>query len=638
MDIKHLHFDSAEFFQGQTELFEKLNKIPEVAKQVGPEDLQKQLGVAAEGVNPQAWRALAVLSVSNRSDFVRLRSLLEALPQETKLSVLNTFAMASDQPILSNYLVYATKGLSEKMLADFFQTHESCLADIPIQAAEIYGQVVSAFPDFDLSPLDIEEILRFRVKENIANLIKRMDYGEYGPELYQDVIGELKDVPAQEQFAVHLFKIIARMLEQENVELGKFEHFQQMVLERLRVQHQTGMFNKTLERLGHLKMVPEIHWRVDRDSQEYNRRLGVNLNAFLQERARGSESKEVLLEIGSGNGKAKKQRAELGLANSYEDYALTDEVYFPLSSVIEKLIDFEKLESDLGVELSDEDRVLLADFIYRTFAIKAGQGDRDDFGYDERFKLQMEYGINYLRYYFSTGQGKLALADTMPQTISTRDNQGKVAYPYKIKAREQSVEFQSALGALQSKFTDYLIQGWDTMDYYGLVETFPPNTIISDMSQIGRLKSGQVGVEIALRSTVYKKEKEYVEFLEKLVKVLKPGGVALDDSIRDNDGWYYRIAEVLEAKKSMPAGTEILVVLGQGFKGEDYRQDLVPLSMAITKQGSSRELIQKHLQPGCKLILLEDLAEDGKYLESLDATGRTARRAEEAPLPLALAA
>jgi hypothetical protein len=63
-------------------------------------------------------------------------------------------------------------------------------------------------------------------------------------------------------------------------------------------------------------------------------------------------------------------------------------------------------------------------------------------------------------------------------------------------------------------------------------------------------------------------------------------GSALDDSIRDNDGWYYRFAEIIKAREQFKNETEILVILGPGFPGEDYQQERVPLSLIITKEGS----------------------------------------------------
>jgi hypothetical protein len=138
-------------------------------------------------------------------------------------------------------------------------------------------------------------------------------------------------------------------------------------------------------------------------------------------------------------------------------------------------------------------------------------------------------------------------------------------------------------------------------------------------------------VELAMRSTVYKRGEDYVLFLTTLLSRMAEKGVIVDDSIRDNDGWYYRIAEVWEAKKRMQGvNPEVLVVLGPGFEGEDVRQDLVPLAMVVTKNGTSKELAEKYLQQGYQLATLEDLASNLEYLKTLDKTGWTAQRCQEA--------
>jgi hypothetical protein len=123
---------------------------------------------------------------------------------------------------------------------------------------------------------------------------------------------------------------------------------------------------------------------------------------------------------------------------------------------------------------------------------------------------------------------------------------------------------------------------------------------------------------------------DYENFLTTLVDKLKTGGIALDDSIRDNDGWYYRFAEIIKAREQFKNETEILVILGPGFPGEDYQQERVPLSLIITKEGSSKELIASQLEPNCEVISFDELTNDEKYLASLDSTGLTYTRAQAA--------
>jgi hypothetical protein len=191
--------------------------------------------------------------------------------------------------------------------------------------------------------------------------------------------------------------------------------------------------------------------------------------------------------------------------------------------------------------------------------------------------------------------------------------------------------FQKAKGLLDKKLTNFLRANWQEIDYHELIDAFPPNVMIGDIQEIKRLSPGQLDVELAMRSTVYKRGEDYVLFLTTLLSRMAEKGVIVDDSIRDNDGWYYRIAEVWEAKKRMQGvNPEVLVVLGPGFEGEDVRQDLVPLAMVVTKNGTSKELAEKYLQQGYQLATLEDLASNLEYLKTLDKTGWTAQRCQEA--------
>jgi hypothetical protein len=311
--------------------------------------------------------------------------------------------------------------------------------------------------------------------------------------------------------------------------------------------------------------------------------------------------------------------------------ALSDKIYYPLAPVIEKLLDFEKLQAGIGRELNAHDRQLLADFIYKTIVIEPGQTERNNFDYDSQNTTYLKRDINVLKKILPEVGNYLKAVTAVPSQISMHDKHGQVIYPYKIRADEQSPEFQQAKQLVDQDLVGYLRNGWEEMDYHSLIEAFPPNVMIGDLQDIKRLSPDQIDVEMAVRSTVYNRGEEYVRFLTSLFSRLAEQGVAIDDSIRDNDGWYYRIAEVWEAKKRMQGvNPEVLVVLGPGFEGEDARQDMVPLAMMVTKNGSSRELAEKYLEEGYQVVALEGLATNAEYLNTLDKTGWTAARAAEA--------
>ena len=185
------------------------------------------------------------------------------------------------------------------------------MSGIPSEAVAITKNLGSDCPDFTAEEKDVQEILRFRIKENIKHIIINMEQGEYAGELAQEMIEELKQTSHNDELVTYLFQSVTRLLQEENIDLKKFSTTQQIVVDGFSSQNQKGIFNKTLERLGHLKMVPEIHWRVDRTSEEYSRRFGLYLNRFLTERAKTNNKREILLEVGPGSGTAEPIKGKL---------------------------------------------------------------------------------------------------------------------------------------------------------------------------------------------------------------------------------------------------------------------------------------------------------------------------------------
>jgi hypothetical protein len=336
---------------------------------------------------------------------------------------------------------------------------------------------------------------------------------------------------------------------------------------------------------------------------------------------------KILLEIGPGSGAHKYSRQK---NRGYEDYGLSDRIYYPLAPLIEKLINFNALEKNINQIISTDERKKLADFIYKTLIIQEGQTTLDNFSYDNEAQQLLRKDINNLKIILPKIASRLKNTTSVPETISSRNEEGKVIYPNKISVDDFSPSLLTAKKNLDNNFTNYLVKDWENKDYFNLIDAFPANTMIGDIKDINRLADNQIDVELAVRSTVYSRHEDYENFLTTLVDKLKTGGIALDDSIRDNDGWYYRFAEIIKAREQFKNETEILVILGPGFPGEDYQQERVPLSLIITKEGSSKELIASQLEPNCEVISFDELTNDEKYLASLDSTGLTYTRAQAA--------
>lgn len=572
---------------------------------------------------------LRYLSDQNREGFDHLRNVLQR-DLAFKNEFLRSFLITAEDSRFGSSIIELADSLSNRpgLGSKVFQTYDQYVGKVSEVARNVLASLQQEFPNSSIDENTIVQSLLTRAKDFMVELETEIKSQLENVEAaVNNFITELSKESPKEQVVRAQFKNISSLLDRENIDLKSFEQSQELILRSLMKGDQKILLFKTLQRMGKLSPIPEIHWRVDRSIEEYDRRLGLDLIKFLQERAEQVGRKQILLEIGPGNGVGKMERAQAALTERYDDFALSDRIYYPIAPILEKLVDYQKLETDLGQSLSEEEKHQLADFLYKILVIAEGQTSQDNFDYDLNFKEVFRGDLNNLRQMMPKLTERLAETDVVPSTISTRDAKGQVTYPYKIRVSEWPEHLQRAKQLLERSVYNYLRDDWKEADYYNFVEAFPANVMIGDISQISRLKSDQVDVELAVRSTVYKKPGEgYSEFLQNLVEKLNNGGVAVDDSVRDNDGYYYRIAEVLEAKRKSGPDTEVLVVLGPGFPGEDKRQDRVPLSMIITKQGSSEELVRKHLLPGYDIVSLEDIASDREYLRTLDETGLTEQK------------
>jgi hypothetical protein len=575
---------------------------------------------------------LRFLAGQNKEGYEKLKTVLDK-SEGFRVELLNSFLVVSEDTAYGQHILALAERLSGKpdVAKKVFAVCNDFIDRAQGKAAEILSELQTEFPDLELTEDVVTLALLSRGKDFLVELNQQADTGKSLPKFVNEFVAELTDSSLRGQMMRTHFKAMAELLSSGNVDLSKLEQRQALILRSLlKNPEQKQIMLSTLSRMGKLEPIPEIHWRVDRSLAEYNRRFGIDVIGFLKEKAL-QKPHQKLLEIGPGSGASKEERAKAGLGDLYNELALSDKIYYPLAPVVEKLLDFEKLKTVVGEELNPQDRKLLADYIYKCIIIAKGQTAQDQFEYNTEHQKTLASDVNELKTILPTIGNDLQVAEMVPQHISSHDAQGKVVYPYKIKASEQSEGFKKAKTLLGENLTSFLKSDWQETDYHQLIEAFPPNVMIGDLQDIKRLSPGQIDVEMAVRSTVYNRGEEYVRFLTSLFSRLAEHGVAIDDSIRDNDGWYYRIAEVWEAKKRMQGvSPEVLVVLGPGFEGEDARQDLVPLAMMVTKNGSSRELAEKYLQQGYQLRALEDLAANTEYLKTLDKTGWTAQRCQEA--------
>jgi len=293
--------------------------------------------------------------------------------------------------------------------------------------------------------------------------------------------------------------------------------------------------------------------------------------------------------------------------------AMANKVYYPLNKFIEGVIDWGALEQEIG-PLTVGDREVLSDMMYKTLMISDGETSKNNFSYAHERIEQLTKDPSSLRNLLSQIAPSFGYMVVIPDTISTRDDQGNVIYPYKINltaqdrkdllhAEEGSVDARSNvfLKAKQLLAEDIQKYFWDGEDLYDAIPAYTSGIMVGDFSRIEALKDGQIDVAIGVRSTVYKRGDEYIQFLEDMSQKLKEGGIYIDDSIRDNDGWTYRIAEMLQARQSFPDGISLTIIIGPGFQGEDAQKGDVPLGFVMQKDVVMNDEIQSLLQGGYTL-------------------------------------
>ncbi len=572
---------------------------------------------------------LRFLTTSEQKTLERFKKIMAAEP-DYQSAFLESFLVVSEDVSYGELLLeLAERDVTPEHGGEIFSGYVSFVIRAQEQATAIEHDLREAYPALTISSASVLQGLLSRGKDYLSELNMSLQKEPTGaPSQIQHLLKELNTESGEEQIVRSHFKRIASLLGQTNIKLENHETAQTLITESLLQDKGKALSFQVLQRMGRLQPISEIHWRVDRSLAEYNRRLGLDVSGFLRERS-GSR-KQILLEIGPGNGSSKQERAEQGLTNFYSDFALSDKIYYPLDTVIHQALDFSALNEALSSPLSPAEEKVVAEILYKTTVIESGQTGLSNFAYDETSGHALAGDVNALKKLWPAIKQKLAGVTELPSTISSRTEQGAVIYPYQQRLSEMSESVQRAKQLLTDNLTAYLKKDWQTHDYNEYISGFPANTLLGDISDISRLADNQIDVELAVRSTVYSRGEDYVHFLKDLSTKLRDGGVAIDDSIRDNDGWYYRFAEVTEALGQIKEKLEVMVVLGPGFPGEDYRSDRVPLAMVITKKGSSKKAIEQYLEPGNACLPLEQLLHDEAYLASLDRTGLTQTRAQAA--------
>jgi len=382
----------------------------------------------------------------------------------------------------------------------------------------------------------------------------------------------------------------------ENVRLGQLEEQNQFLLDSYKKNPGIKQeFLKILHSEGNLWPQSELFWRIDRGPTEYKHRFGFDPKGFL-ERFSTPHQTQLCLELGQGSGNFKKEIDEL---DGYACFSICNKMHYSLLPVIMGLLNFEKIENNSG-PLTNEDREQLGSLIHKLVLIKEGQTHLDSFDYDQEAIKSLQNDLSNLKNQLFQKSSSLESATVIPHDKGELTEEGIIIYPHKISL-PTNASFQKACTLFAKDAEKYLHNNNDLM---GLVDAYPLGTLIGDFSQIRHLENGQLDFIYGVRSTVYLSGDSYISFISDLTDKLSADGVLVDDSVRENYGWRYRIEEL--QKVSMNTGREIQVISGPGILGEDYGDKSVPMAFVVTQCKEKLQDIQQNLSNGYQMIHLKD--------------------------------
>lgn len=391
----------------------------------------------------------------------------------------------------------------------------------------------------------IAQGLLVRAKDILITIHRRLLSGEDPAQLAKEALTEISQESRQQQVVSGRFRKVAELIgahREDAVDLRSYAADLELVVTALDEAGGRGLLLRAIAARGQLKPIPEIFWRVDRSLLEYNSRFGFDVAEFLKSQA-DPKAKKVLLELGPGSGQSRAERSAAGLDQGYVDVTLADNIYYAANKLVENIIDWDKLEKQIGALLSAEDRQTLADVLYKLVVIKDGQTNRPDFEYAQDRIVGLTRDPNSIKPLLAKVAPQLRDLTAVPADYAEKNKNGVYEYPRQVTLGVEAGRggaFLLAKQALAEQINNFLIAG----DAYEKLPAFPAGVMVGDFSAVKSIKDGTVDVALGVRSTVYKQGEEYLDLMRTIANKLKTAGVYIDDNVRENFGVRYRIEEL----------------------------------------------------------------------------------------------
>ncbi len=516
--------------------------------------------------------------------------------------------------------------IPEQAMRRILTSFDNVLVQAEYQSIELAREYQD---DLGLSEDSIYEGLTVRAKDILLTAERRISAGENAEAVVAETIRYIEKEIPREQIISGRFRNMAELLARQpsdTVDIRERERDLQIVIEQ-----DQSLFMQALSSRGELRPVPEIFWKVDRGSEEYQKRFGIDINQLLLTLSEEGK-KRTLVEFGPGSGKHKSERADLGIPKHYVDVAIADSVYYPMDKMVASMFDWGKLEESLGQKISEDDRHILEDMLYKMVMIKDGETAKDDFEYASSRIDQITRDPNNLKKILPTLGPRITNVNFIPNDYAEFSD-GRAVYPEKVDLasdKERTKTFLEAKSALAENISKYLRDDIDSIDLYQHVPAYAAGVMVSDFDGIQSIKDGQIDVAIGVRSTVYKEGEGYKQFLGELLRKLSNDCLYIDDNVRENFGRRYRIAELVEVQERWDKNNndelDIRLIVGPGVEGEDDNKGDVPQGLLIQKEADYSPTVESMMQEGYRLVKLKDYLEqlkpDNGRVGIIDNTGQ----------------
>lgn len=590
--------------------------------------LFRESGVALNNfsLQEQGW----ILAFLQSADAPQLAELHDFVKQYQEPGLRSFITMEFGQARASHILELAHT-LPATRAEQLFERFSSYVEVNRARVPDIHARLQEAFPDVSVSVAELEEAIVHRAAELIETVYAQTYDADNKDEIVGKLLADFSRESDVESFLTSRLYKISEVFEREDINLRKFEGEQRALLEAIDNSGFRGILVRALGERTHLEPIPRVYWEVDRTSEKYSERFGFDVRRLLEIIRIPEGEKGLIVEFGPGSGMAKAERSPI-IRDTFVDVGVADRLYYPLNTIIENLIDFNALEKEVGAPLSPDERQRLADVVYKVLVIQPGQEAQDSFDHNDELLQRIARDPEELRTALAGLGERLASVSVVPETRCQKDANGRIVHKDKIRDEDQSENWRAAKEAFAARPEGFMRDA----DIYTAIPVHTPGIAFGDFADVDRLANGQIDVALAIRSTVYKEGEAYDTFLHSTAKKMKPDGIWLDDSIRENGGAGYRLGAHLRfAADQREAGRheETFVILGPGMQGEDpYRDGPVPLSFVRTANNRARIFMAEHLRPGFQMMEIEQLCsgEYDEWIRALDPSGKTLADLERA--------